>query len=139
VSAENVDVVRRAIDAYNRRDVEGFLESTTKDYVIFTAVAGAIESGGIRGPESLRRYFEMLDDTWEEFRLVIEEYRDLGDRVLGLGRTEQGQWRPGGLPVRGSGRFSRRQGMAFSGLSRPRRGVAGGGPYRLAVRCGCPV
>jgi len=59
-----------------------------EDFELFTAVAGAIEVGGIHGREGFRRYFEVLGDTWEDFRVVIEEYRDLGDRVLVLGRTE---------------------------------------------------
>jgi len=98
VSQENVEIVRRAMDAYNRRDVDGFLESTTEDYLLFTAVAGAVEVGGIRGREGVRRYFDMLDEAWEEFRIIADEFRDLGDRVLGIGRTE-GRGRVGGVPV----------------------------------------
>ena len=29
----------------------------------------------------------MLSESWEEFRSVIEDYRDLGDHVLMLGRN----------------------------------------------------
>ena len=65
---------------------------------MFTAIAGSLEGGGIRGRESVQRYYEMLDETWEEFRLVAEEFRDLGDRVLVLGRTE-GRGRGSGVPV----------------------------------------
>jgi ketosteroid isomerase-like protein len=51
-----------------------------------------------REREGMRQYFEMLGETWDEFRLVIEEYRDLGDCVVGLGRTE-GRGRGSGVPV----------------------------------------
>jgi ketosteroid isomerase-like protein len=88
MSHENVEILRRNLDSYNRRDVDGLLESATEDYVLFPAVAGAIEVGGIRGREGLRRYFDMLDDTWAEFRLIADEFRDLGDCVLAIGRTE---------------------------------------------------
>jgi ketosteroid isomerase-like protein len=98
MSHEQVEIVRRAIDAYNRRDVDGFLESTTEDYLLFTAVAGAVEVGGIRGREGIRRYFDVLDEAWEEFRIIADDVRDLGDRVLGIGRTE-GRGRVSGVPV----------------------------------------
>jgi len=65
---------------------------------LFAAVTGSIESGGIHGRESVQRYYEMLDDTWEEFHRVAEEFRDLGDRVLMLGRTK-GRGRGSGVPV----------------------------------------
>jgi ketosteroid isomerase-like protein len=86
------------LDAYNRRDLDGLLELATEDYVLFAAVAGVIEVGGIRGREGLRRYFDMLDETWVEFRLIADEFRDLGDCVLAIGRTE-GRGRGSGVPV----------------------------------------
>ncbi len=98
MSQQNVEIYRRGIDAYNRRDVDGIFELVTEDYVLFTAVAGAVEVGGIQGREGARRYFDMLDETWEEFLLVIEEYRDLGECVLALGRTE-GRGRGSGVSV----------------------------------------
>ena len=98
MSQDNVQVATRVFDAHNRRDLDAYMELTAEDYEMLLAVAGAIEAGGIRGRESVRRYFEMLGETWEEFRLVIEEYRDLGDCVLALGRTE-GRGRGSGGPV----------------------------------------
>jgi hypothetical protein len=32
MSAENVEVAKRGIDAYNRRDLDGFLAYGTEDY-----------------------------------------------------------------------------------------------------------
>jgi ketosteroid isomerase-like protein len=97
MSLENVENYRRGIDAYNRRDLDGFLASATEDFVFFAALAGAIDVGGIRGREGMRQSFQMLGETWDEFRLVIEEFRDLGDCVVGLGRTE-GRGRGSGVP-----------------------------------------
>lgn len=88
MSQENVEIVKRGVDAYNRRDLDAPLESATEDYVLFTAVAGAIETDGIRGREGARRYFDMLDETWAEFHIIADEFRDLGDRVLAIGRTK---------------------------------------------------
>jgi ketosteroid isomerase-like protein len=65
---------------------------------LFAAVSGLIEGEGVRGREGMQRYFDMLDETWEEFRILPEEFRDLGDRVLALGRME-GRGRGSGVPV----------------------------------------
>ena len=98
MSQQDVEIVRRAFDTYNRRDVDGFLESATEDYVIFPAVATAIEVGGIRGRDGLRRYFDMLDETWADFRIIADDVRDLSDHVLAIGRTK-GRGRDSGAAV----------------------------------------
>ena len=46
----------------------------------------------------MRAYFADVDSAWEEFRLIVDEYRDLGDRVLTLGRLE-GRGRGSGAAV----------------------------------------
>jgi ketosteroid isomerase-like protein len=98
MSQQHMEIAERLLDSYNRRDLSVFDEVATADFELFTAVTGSIEGGGIRGRESMQRYYEMLDETWEEFRLVAEEFRDLGDCVLVLGRTE-GRGRGSGVPV----------------------------------------
>ena len=39
-----------------------------------------------RGRDGLERFFAMPAESWDEFHTVVDEYRDLGDRVLTLGR-----------------------------------------------------
>src|SRR2546429_9598478 len=73
------------MDAFNRRDVDALMEFTT--FELFPALAGSVEGGSFRGREGMEAYFEASKDTWEELRLIAEEIRDLGDRVLWLGRA----------------------------------------------------
>ena len=40
----------------------------------------------------------MLDETWAEFHIIADEFRDLGDRVLAIGRTK-GRGQGGGVQV----------------------------------------
>ena len=61
-------------------------------------MAGTVEGGGYRGREGIEAYFAEYGEAWEEQRLLAEKFRDLGDRVLVLGRTE-GRGRGGGVPV----------------------------------------
>ena len=38
-------------------------------------------SDSARGPDEIRRFFEQLDESFEEFRLEAQEFVDAGDRV----------------------------------------------------------
>ena len=85
---ENVETLRRGIDAYNRLDVSTLAEITTSDFEWFPLMVGAFESGSFRGREGIAAYFEDIRDAWEQLRVFIEEFRDFGDRVVMLGRVE---------------------------------------------------
>jgi ketosteroid isomerase-like protein len=97
MSKENMDIVGRHIDALNRRDLAGFVGLTTSDYELLPAMTG-FAGACFRGREGVETYFEELHDAWEEFRVVGEEFLDLGDRVLVLMRVE-GLGRGSGIPV----------------------------------------
>jgi ketosteroid isomerase-like protein len=98
MSQENVEVGSRMMDAFNRRDIDAFVEPTTANFEWFPALGMAVEGGSFRGPEGVESYFEALHATWDEVRLVAEEVRDLGESVPWLGRIE-GRGRGSGVPV----------------------------------------
>ena len=98
MSQENVEIIKRAVDAFNERDVETFMALTTPDFEWFPAMDRLLERGSYRGREGIEAYFEVVSDTWEEFQVVPDGFRDLGDRVLVLGRAE-GRGRSSGVRV----------------------------------------
>jgi ketosteroid isomerase-like protein len=98
MSQENVEVVKRVLDAFNRRDVDAFAALTTPDFKWFPTVGGMVDRSSFRGREGIEQYFEDLRNTWDEIRVVGKDFRDLGDRVLLLGRME-GRGRGSGVPV----------------------------------------
>jgi ketosteroid isomerase-like protein len=98
VSQENVEIAKRGINAFNQRDVYTLAEITTDDYEWFPAFAGIVEGGSYRGRNGIETYFQAAMDTWEEVRVVADEFRDLGQRVLMLGRVE-GRGRGSGVEV----------------------------------------
>jgi len=98
MSQGNVELAKRGIDAFNTRDLDLVDELAHPDYEFFPALVGTIDGDSFKGREGLKRYFETVSDTWEELRLVGEEFRDLGNRVLWLGRLE-GCGRGSGVPV----------------------------------------
>jgi ketosteroid isomerase-like protein len=98
MSAENVEIAKRAIDAFNRRDLDAYDDLFTRDFEWFPAFPRTVEGDGYLGREGIERYLAEITDTWEEFCAIAEEYRDLGDRVLLLGRFE-GRGKGSGVPV----------------------------------------
>ena len=88
MSAENVEIAKRVVDAFNRRDVEGFFKLAVPDFEWFPAMAGTVEGGGYRGRDGIEKYLADIGEAWEEYRVFAEEFRDLDDRVVMLGRIE---------------------------------------------------
>jgi len=86
VSQGNVEIVKGRIDAFNRRDVDAFAELATSDFAWLPGISEAFEEGGYRGREGIETWFGEIHDTSEEFGVLAEELRDIGDRVLVLGR-----------------------------------------------------
>ena len=80
-----MEVARQSVDAFNRRDVDALLDLGTPDCVLSSQLLDA--TAEFRGREGIERFYAMLSESWEEFRSVVDEYRDLGDRVLLLGRN----------------------------------------------------
>src|ERR1044071_278598 len=98
MSQENVEVAKRGLDAFNRRDIEAGVAVVTADFEWFPAMAEAVEGGVYRGREGIEAYFADLGETWEELRILPERFQDLGDRVLVLGHIE-GRGMGSGVPV----------------------------------------
>ena len=98
MSQQNVEIVKRALDAFSSGDADAFADLTTPDVEWKTGL-GAIEGGEIfHGRSGVEKYFERLSSAWDEFRFIPDEFRDRDDVVLVLGRLE-GRGRGGGVPV----------------------------------------
>ena len=79
MSEDNVDRVRAFIAAYNRRDFDAAVESF--DPEIEWVLPERQSSDSCRGPDEIRRFWEGLDNTFEELRLDPQEFVDAGDRI----------------------------------------------------------
>jgi ketosteroid isomerase-like protein len=79
MSQENVDRVREFIDAYNRRDFDAAIESFDPEIDFVLPARQSADSG--RGPDHVIRFFEGLDETFDEVQLLPQEFVDGGDRV----------------------------------------------------------
>ena len=97
MSQENVEVVKRLLDAFNARDLERFSDQTTPDFEWSPSMV-AVEGEVFFGRAGIETYFGRMIDGWDTFRVEDGELRDLGDRVLWSGRLE-GRGRISGAPV----------------------------------------
>jgi ketosteroid isomerase-like protein len=88
MSQENVELVRKSIEAWNQRDRETLMSYTTSDVEWEAGGPAAVEQPIYAGRDELARGTEALWETWEEFRLQETEVRDLGDSVLWMGRMK---------------------------------------------------
>ena len=79
MSQENVDKTRAYIEAYNRRDFDTALSDCDPDVEWVLPEHQASDSGV--GHFQIRRFWESIDETFDELQLRPQEYVDGGDRV----------------------------------------------------------
>ena len=84
MSRENVEIMRRFHETFNRRDVDAWLELMHPD-VELVPITARMEGTVYRGHAEIRRWLTQFDQDWELFRTAPVEFHDLGDRVLVLG------------------------------------------------------
>ena len=87
MSRENVEVLRRAMKAWNRGDLDAWLEAAHPEVEWSSAIARRMEGIEIvsRGHAELRRFWNEWHSVWE-LTVEIPEIRDLGNTVLAVGR-----------------------------------------------------
>jgi len=82
MSQANVEAVERAFDAFNRGDIEGFLDITAEDVVQDWSRAIGPDGGVYRGREEVERFLRSWLDAFEESTVIVDELIDAGDRVV---------------------------------------------------------
>jgi ketosteroid isomerase-like protein len=88
MSQENVEIIRRAIDAWNRRDFEDLLACSDPEGEYVNSPT-AIEPGTRRGRDEvaavIRAQWELLTDgRWE-----VDRIYDRGEEIIALGRLSR--------------------------------------------------
>jgi uncharacterized protein len=88
MSRENVEAFKRAIEAYNRRDVGGLLEEIDPGVEWRGAVQALLEGEApvYRGHAGVRQWIRDIDEALADIRLEFLEVSDLGSRLLATGR-----------------------------------------------------
>jgi ketosteroid isomerase-like protein len=85
MSQENVETVRDAFAAYNRSDLDAWLEYCTDDIDYRAAEGAPDDPGPIHGRDALRAYVQDWLDMFDDFQSEPVELIDAGeDKVIAV-------------------------------------------------------
>ena len=110
MSEENVELVRRSLDAVNRRDLEALMALMDHGVRVVSRIA-AVEGGLLHGHEGIRKWWDNWPEAFPDWQLEVVGVRHHGDvviapfRAVGHGATSRlpfednaclaSQWRNG--------------------------------------------
>jgi ketosteroid isomerase-like protein len=79
MSEENLAKARKFIENYNRRDFDAAVADF--DPGVEWILPDDMEADSCQGPGAIIRFWQGLDDTFDELQLLPQEYVDGGDHV----------------------------------------------------------
>jgi uncharacterized protein len=82
VSTDNLEIVRRAFDAFNEGGVDAILPFIDPEFQATTPPNLATEPGTYRGHDGVRRWFDSFDEVMEGIRWDARDFRRVGDHVV---------------------------------------------------------
>jgi ketosteroid isomerase-like protein len=83
MSQENVEIVRRIYDDFERDGWDSAMRFASPDIELHGTSGGLSEGNVARGIAAVREMFEEWDaEAWEETRLNPQEFIDVGDQVV---------------------------------------------------------
>jgi ketosteroid isomerase-like protein len=97
-----VELVRKQLEALDRRDLDGVMNSVAEDSVLEGRVENFLE-----GRAAIRRFLEDWFRAWEDLDFELEEVSDLGGGVVFAVVIQDGR------PVGGDGRVRQREGWIY--------------------------
>ena len=87
MSQENVEVVRRSREAFQRGDIDAFLEGIDPGVEIDLSEVRGPNRGVFRGHDGAREFFEAFWEAWESITPLSTEYIEVDDKVVLAGRS----------------------------------------------------
>ncbi len=82
MSAENVDLVKAGLDAFNDGGVDGILPFIHPELEATTPPELASEPDTYRGHEGVRRYFASFDEVMDDIRWEAHAFHEAGAKVI---------------------------------------------------------
>jgi ketosteroid isomerase-like protein len=81
MSEENVEIVRAAIDAFNRGDWDAILDASTPDVEVDMSRAVG-PAHGVYGREQMVEFWTEFTAHWESYRLEPTELIEMGEHLV---------------------------------------------------------
>jgi ketosteroid isomerase-like protein len=82
MSGENVEIVRRAFDAFNREDLQGLEELLDADHVMDWSRSIGPNKGVYNGIEGIREWVATMRDAFETFEVTPVRFIGSGDLLI---------------------------------------------------------
>jgi ketosteroid isomerase-like protein len=96
MSDENLELVRRSIEAFNRGDLDAAVADASPDMEYVATGAIPDLRGVFRGRKEYRRFLHWVSDAFDDGRTEASELIDLGDQVV-VALTITGRGRQSGV------------------------------------------
>jgi ketosteroid isomerase-like protein len=119
MSKENVEVVRRAIEAFNEGDLDSALRDAAPDVQVDWSRSRGVEAGVYSGLDEVRRFWTSFIETFDQITITPEDFIECGDDVVipNLGRAVGRGGIPGRREKRGGRDGDRRTARAVVRVS----------------------
>jgi ketosteroid isomerase-like protein len=87
MAGQNAELLERAVDAYNRRDLDALLRELDPEIEWVPALPGLLgeEAPVYRGHAGMAQMLDDLFEVLDEIHFEYADVRDLGDRVIAIG------------------------------------------------------
>jgi ketosteroid isomerase-like protein len=98
MSQENVEIVRRVYEAFNRGDLDAVVADIAPDAVYLPTGTIPGFAGVYQGGEGFRRFLSWLWEEFDEPRIEVHEIIEVGNQVL-VSLTNRGRGKQSGADV----------------------------------------
>jgi ketosteroid isomerase-like protein len=98
MSQEHVEIGMRAVAAFNRRDVDAALQFLSRDAELRDLANAPDQVSTVRGIDAIREAWTLWSAAFDELRVEIEEWTDVGDAVIGAAHW-QGRGKASGMSI----------------------------------------
>jgi ketosteroid isomerase-like protein len=81
VASERIELLQRAFEAFNSRDVSPLAEIADPEFEMVTRVV-RLEGRSFRGLEGVQEYWRFLDEGWREISFEFEDAKEAGEHLV---------------------------------------------------------
>jgi ketosteroid isomerase-like protein len=101
MSQENVEVVRRTYAEWERGHMTAGVELFDSEIVFESFMPDANERVVAHGPEEVEAFMREFLGNWRDYRLIGEEFREIGKDKVFVAGHQAATGRQSGIPVEG--------------------------------------
>ncbi len=88
MSQENVEIVRRVIDAFNQRDLDAAGRYNDSSVEVDWSRSRGVEAGVYRGRAEVRGFWDAFLEVFDRVTIFPDEFLERGDHVVVPNRTD---------------------------------------------------